>query len=132
METSAGPLRRTPLYTVHRESGAKMVPFGGWEMPVEYSGLISEHQAVRKAAGLFDVSHMGEFDVEGPGALGFLQRVTSNDVARLADGQAQYSSLPTEAGTPVDDIIVYRRGPERFLVVVNAANIEKDFRWMQS
>jgi aminomethyltransferase len=109
-----------------------MVPFGGWEMPVEYTGLISEHQAVRKAAGLFDVSHMGEFELRGPGALPFLQRVTSNDVAKLVDGQAQYSSLPTDAGAPVDDIIVYRRGPERFLVVVNAANIEKDFRWLQS
>lgn len=132
METTAGPLRRTPLYDVHRESGAKMVPFGGWEMPVEYSGLISEHQAVRKAAGLFDVSHMGELEVRGAGALPFLQRVTSNDVAKLADGQAQYSALPTEQGTPVDDIIVYRRGPERFLVVVNAANIEKDLRWLRS
>jgi len=130
MATSNGALKRTPLHAVHRESGAKMVPFGGWEMPVEYAGLISEHQAVRKAAGLFDVSHMGEFEVEGPGALRFLQSVTSNDVARLVDGQAQYSALPTEAGTPVDDIIVYRRGPERFLVVVNAANIEKDFQWL--
>jgi len=132
METSAGALRRTPLYTVHRDSGAKMVPFGGWEMPVEYSGLIHEHQAVRKAAGLFDVSHMGEFELRGPGALAFLQRVTSNDVAKLALGQAQYSALPTDSGTPIDDIIVYRRGPEHYLVVVNAANIEKDFRWLQS
>ena len=132
METTAGPLRRTPLYDVHRGSGAKMVPFGGWEMPVEYSGLISEHQAVRKAAGLFDVSHMGELELRGPGAVRFLQRVTSNDVAKLVDGQAQYSSLPTDAGAPIDDIIVYRRGPEHFLIVVNAANIEKDFRWLQS
>src|SRR5262247_1269224 len=112
-------LRKTPLNAVHRASGAKMVAFGGWEMPVEYSGLISEHQAVRKAAGLFDVSHMGEFEVSGPGALRFLQRVTSNDVAKLVDGQGQYSALPTETGGPVDDIIVYRRGPERFLIVVN-------------
>jgi len=109
-----------------------MVPFGGWEMPVEYSGLISEHQAVRKAAGLFDVSHMGELEVRGPGALRFLQRVTSNDVARLAEGQVQYSALPAEGGGPVDDITLYRRGPERFLVVVNAANIEKDYRWLLS
>jgi aminomethyltransferase len=132
METATGPLRRTPLYVVHRESGAKMVPFGGWEMPVEYSGLISEHQAVRKAAGIFDVSHMGELEVTGPGAVRFLQRVASNDVAKLVDGQAQYSALPTESGGPIDDIVVYRRGPERFLVVVNAGNIEKDHRWLMS
>jgi aminomethyltransferase len=107
-----------------------MVPFGGWEMPVEYTGLIAEHMAVRRAAGLFDVSHMGELEVSGPGALPFLQRVTSNDVSRLVEGQAQYSALPTPTGGPVDDIIVYRRGPERYLVVVNASNIEKDYDWL--
>jgi len=125
-------MRKTPLHAVHRESGAKMVPFGGWDMPVEYSGLIAEHLAVRKAAGLFDVSHMGEFTVEGAGALGFLQRVTSNNVAKLVDGQAQYSALPMPSGAPVDDVIVYRRGPERYLLVVNAANIDKDFAWLQT
>jgi aminomethyltransferase len=109
-----------------------MVPFGGWDMPVEYSGLISEHMAVRKAAGLFDVSHMGEFEVEGPGALAFLGRIASNNVAKLVDGQAQYSALPMPNGAPVDDVIVYRRSPERFLLVVNAGNIEKDFRWIES
>jgi aminomethyltransferase len=124
-------MRKTPLNAVHRARGAKMVPFGGWDMPVEYSGLISEHMAVRKAAGLFDVSHMGEFEVEGAGALAFLQRVTSNDVARLVDGQAQYSALPMPSGAPVDDVIVYRRAPDRYLLVVNAGNIEKDFRWLQ-
>jgi aminomethyltransferase len=122
--------RKTPLNGVHRELGAKMVPFGGWDMPVEYSGLIAEHLAVRKAAGLFDVSHMGEFDVTGPGALGFLQRVTCNNVAKLADGQAQYSALPMPSGAPVDDVIVSRKGPERFMLVVNASNVEKDFRWL--
>jgi aminomethyltransferase len=130
METTTGTLRRTPLYGLHRESGAKMVPFGGWEMPVEYSGLINEHMAVRKAAGLFDVSHMGELELSGPGALAFLQRTTSNDVAKLHIGQAQYSALPTSSGGPVDDILVYRRGTERFLVVVNAGNIEKDYQWL--
>jgi aminomethyltransferase len=130
MDTHSGTLRRTPLYALHRESGAKMVNFGGWEMPVEYSGLISEHNAVRKAAGLFDVSHMGEIDVTGPGALAFLQRVTCNDVAKLASGQAQYSALPTATGGPVDDILVYRRGDDVFLVVVNAGNIEKDYQWL--
>jgi aminomethyltransferase len=107
-----------------------MVPFGGWDMPVEYSGLIAEHNAVRTAAGLFDVSHMGQLEVEGEGALAFLQRVTSNDVAKLADGQAQYSSLPLPSGCPVDDVIVYRRSERRFLVVVNAANVEKDWSWL--
>src|SRR5262245_23648499 len=125
-------LRKTPLNAVHRASGAKMVAFGGWEMPVEYSGLIAEHLAVRKAAGLFDVSHMGEFEVEGPGALPFLQRVTANDVGRLKDGQAQYSALPLGNGAPVDDVIVYRRSADRFLVVVNAGNQEKDWRWLQT
>jgi len=125
-------LRKTPLHEVHRESGARMVPFGGWDMPVEYSGLIAEHQAVRSAAGLFDVSHMGEFEVRGPGATAFLQRVTANNVAKLIDGQAQYSALPMETGCPVDDIIVYRRAPERYLIVVNAANVAKDFEWLRS
>jgi aminomethyltransferase len=125
-------LLKTPLNAAHRESGAKMVPFGGWDMPVEYAGLISEHMAVRTAAGLFDVSHMGEVTVEGRGALEFLQGVTSNDVSKLADGQAQYSSLPMENGAPVDDIVVLRRAADRYLIVVNAGNIEKDFRWLSS
>jgi aminomethyltransferase len=107
-----------------------MVPFGGWDMPVEYSGLIAEHNAVRTAAGLFDVSHMGQFEVEGEGALAFLQRVSANNVARLVDGQAQYSALPMHTGCPVDDIIVYRRAERRYLVVVNAANVEKDWNWL--
>jgi aminomethyltransferase len=123
-------LRRTPLHDVHRASGAKMVPFGGWDMPVEYSGLIAEHMAVRTAAGLFDVSHMGQIEVEGEGALAFLQRTTSNNVAKLASGQAQYSALPMPSGCPVDDIIVYRRSERRYLVVVNASNVEKDWAWL--
>jgi len=125
-------LRKTPLHAVHVESGAKMVPFGGWDMPVEYSGLIAEHQAVRTAAGLFDVSHMGEFEVAGPGALSFLQRVTANNAAKLVVGQAQYSALPMPSGCPVDDIIVYQRGNERYMLVVNAANIAKDWAWLQA
>ena len=108
-----------------------MVPFGGWDMPVEYSGLIAEHMAVRQAAGLFDVSHMGEFEVSGPGALAFLQRVTSNNVAKLVDGQAQYSAFPMPNGAPVDDVIVSRKAGDRYLLVVNAGNIEKDIRWLQ-
>jgi aminomethyltransferase len=108
-----------------------MVPFGGWEMPVEYSGLIAEHLAVRQKAGLFDVSHMGEFEIEGAGALAFLQRVTANDVGKLVPGQAQYSALPNAQGCPIDDVIVYRRGEDRFLMVVNAANVARDFAWLQ-
>jgi aminomethyltransferase len=123
-------LQKTPLNEVHRRRGAKMVPFGGWEMPVEYSGLIAEHMAVRSAAGLFDVSHMGQLEVEGEGALAFLQRVTSNNVAKLVDGQAQYSSLPMPSGCPVDDVIVYRRSERRYLVVVNASNRQKDWEWL--
>ncbi len=129
-EAAAGALRRTPLHAVHRDSRAKMVPFGGWEMPVEYSGLIAEHMAVRQAAGLFDVSHMGELEVAGPGALAFLQRVTSNNVAKLADGQAQYSALTLPNGAAVDDVIVSRHSAERYLLVVNASNIEKDWAWL--
>jgi aminomethyltransferase len=124
-------MRKTPLNATHRASGAKMVPFGGWDMPVEYAGLISEHMAVRKAAGLFDVSHMGEFEVEGPGALAFLQRVTSNNVAKLVDGQVQYSAFPLPNGAPVDDVTIFRRAANRYLLIVNAGNIEKDFRWLQ-
>ena len=125
-------LRTTPLHATHLESGAKMMPFSGWDMPVEYSGLIAEHQAVRRAAGLFDVSHMGQFELTGPGAAAFLQRVTANDVAKLVDGQAQYSALPLPTGCPVDDIIVYRRSSERYLIVVNAANLAKDWQWLKS
>jgi aminomethyltransferase len=132
LATASGLLHKTPLNAVHRESGAKMVPFGGWDMPLEYSGLIAEHLAVRRAAGLFDVSHMGEFEVSGEGALPFLQRVTANNVARLVDGQAQYSALPLPNGAPVDDVIVYRRASDRYLLVVNASNLEKDWSWLQS
>jgi aminomethyltransferase len=107
-----------------------MTPFGGWTMPVEYSGIAVEHRAVRSAAGLFDVSHMGEFEITGPQALALLQQVTCNDVARLQDGQAQYSALPTENGGVIDDLLVYRFNSERFMLVVNASNIQKDFDWI--
>src|SRR3990170_5573664 len=104
----AETLKRTPLYAVHVKAGARMVPFGGWEMPVQYAGIIEEHRAVRSAVGLFDVSHMGEFEVEGPGALAALQRLTTNDVAALAPGQVQYSVLCYPHGGIVDDLTVYR------------------------
>jgi aminomethyltransferase len=109
-----------------------MVPFGGWTMPVEYSGIIHEHAAVRTGVGLFDVSHMGEFIVSGPEALNLIQRVTCNDASRLVDGQAQYSALTTEEGTVVDDLLVYRESANRYMLVVNAANIETDLEWIQS
>ena len=115
-------LRRTPLHALHKELGGRLVPFAGWEMPVQFGGVVSEHLAVRRQAGLFDVSHMGELRVTGPDALPLLQRLTPNDVSRLVPGRAQYSALTTDAGGFVDDIIVYRRGEESFLVVTNAAN----------
>jgi aminomethyltransferase len=125
-------VRKTPLNGIHRELGAKMVSFGGWDMPVEYAGLISEHLAVRAAAGLFDVSHMGELEFEGEGARAFLQRTTSNDVARLADGQGQYTALVMPNGACVDDAVLYRFSPQRYLMVVNAGNIEKDEAWLRA
>lgn len=125
---STQELKRTPLYEVHKTLGARMVDFGGWEMPVQYSGILEEHRAVRTAAGLFDVSHMGEFEFRGPGAQAFLQYLTANDVTRLGVGRAQYTMLLNERGGTVDDVIVYRLGDEHFLMVVNAGNIDKDWR----
>jgi aminomethyltransferase len=123
-------LRRTPLYEQHEELGAKIVPFAGWEMPVLYEGIREEHSAVRTHAGMFDVSHMGEVEVEGPGALAFLQLVLSNDVARVAVGGAQYSCLCNETGGVIDDLFCYRLGTDRFLIVTNAANHEIDLQWL--
>ena len=108
-----------------------MVPFGGWEMPLQYAGIAAEHEAVRTAAGLFDVSHMGELELAGADALAVLQRVTANDAARLEVGQAQYSALTTPEGTVVDDLVVYRLAADHFLLVVNAANVETDLRWIR-
>ena len=121
------PLRRTPLYDAHVRAGARMVPFGGWEMPVQYTGIVEEHRIVRGAVGCFDVSHMGEFEVEGPAALAALQRLTTNDVAALDVGQVQYSLLCTPAGGIVDDLTVYRLAADRFMVTVNASNIATTF-----
>jgi aminomethyltransferase len=120
-------LRKTPLHSTHRRLGAKMVDFGGWDMPVEYSGIIAEHMATRTAAGLFDVSHMGEIEVSGPHALDLVQFVTSNDASKLVDGQAQYSGLLTAAGTFVDDILVHRISEAHYLLCVNAGNQDRDF-----
>ncbi|HKK08548.1 MAG TPA: glycine cleavage system aminomethyltransferase GcvT [Gemmatimonadota bacterium] len=124
-----GETRKTPLYDEHVRLGAKLVPFGGFAMPVQYAtGIRAEHEAVRSAAGLFDVSHMGEFRVEGPGAVDLVSRLTTNDPARLAIGQAQYSAMCREDGGILDDLVIYRLGEELFRLVVNAANIASD--WM--
>jgi aminomethyltransferase len=125
-------MQRTPLYECHLEAGARMVDFAGWEMPVQYAGVIDEHRAVRTAAGLFDVSHMGEVGVRGAGAEAFLQRLTPNDVTKLVPGRAHYSGLLTGRGTYVDDILIYRLAAEEFMVVVNASNARRDFEWIAS
>jgi len=124
------PLKKTPLNARHRSHGARMVEFGGWDMPVEYSGIVDEHMAVRTRAGLFDVSHMGEIEIAGRDALEAIQHITSNDAAKLAVGQIQYSALTTPQGTFVDDVLVYKLADQHFMLVVNASNIIKDFNWI--
>jgi aminomethyltransferase len=123
-------LKRTPLNAAHRALGARMVEFGGWDMPVEYTGITEEHLAVRTAAGLFDVSHMGQIEIAGADALAAVQWISTNDAAKLSVGQAQYSALTTERGTFVDDILVYRLLDDHFMLVVNASNIMKDYDWI--
>ena len=124
--TTDAALRRTPLFEEHQALGARMVPFAGYEMPIQYTGIVAEHRAVREAAGLFDLSHMGEFHFDGPAARAAVDRLVSSDVAELEPGQARYGLLCNERGTIVDDVIVYRTGPDHYLMVVNAANIDKD------
>jgi aminomethyltransferase len=128
--TSPAQLKQTPLNAKHRASGARMVEFGGWDMPVEYSGISDEHIAVRTRAGVFDVSHMGEIELAGADALALVQWLTSNDASRLAVGQIQYSALTTPTGTFVDDVLVYRMANDHYMLVVNAGNIEKDHAWI--
>jgi aminomethyltransferase len=125
-------MKRTPLYARHVALGARLVEFGGWEMPVWYGSLVAEHNAVRSQAGLFDVSHMGEFIVHGPGAAAFLRRVLTNDVAELAVNEVQYTLMPNAAGGTVDDLLAYRLGEHVFLLVVNAGNIPEDLAWLQA
>ena len=127
----AQTLLRTPLYERHVALGARMVPFAGWEMPVQYEGVIEEHRTVRTDAGVFDVSHMGEFDVEGPRAHDLLQRLLSNDLDRIGSGQAQYTLLTNEQGGIIDDLIAYRLDEFRTMLVVNASNRDGDFRWLK-
>jgi aminomethyltransferase len=127
--TSSQPLKRTPLFDRHVAMGARVVEFGGWEMPVQYSGIVDEHNAVRTAAGLFDISHMGEVEVKGPDAVAFLQHIATQDVATIGEGMANYSLMCRPDGGIVDDIFIYNL-PDGYMVVVNASNIEKDFAWM--
>ena len=125
-------LKRIALHDLHVQLGGKIVPFAGYEMPVRYSSDMDEHHAVRQGVGIFDVSHMGEFLVTGPHALALIQKVTSNDASKLKDGQAQYSCLPNDRGGIVDDLLVYRIEEEKYLLVVNASNIDKDWDWISS
>src|SRR5438132_9977409 len=127
----AQTLLRTPLHDRHVALGARMVPFAGWEMPVQYEGVIQEHRAVRTDAGVFDVSHMGEVDVEGPRAHELLQGLLSNDLDKLEPGQAQYTLLTNKRGGIIDDLIAYRLDSHRYLLVVNASNREPDFAWLK-
>jgi aminomethyltransferase len=128
----AGTLKRTPLYEAHVRAGAKLVPFAGWEMPVEYDGIRAEHLRVRSSCGVFDVSHMGEIETEGPQAVDLLQRLLSNDVSKLQLGGAQYSCLCREDGGVLDDLFTYRLGDDRYLTVTNAANHERDLEWFEA
>ena len=130
-EATTAQLRKTALNSTHRRLGAKMVNFGGWEMPVEYSGIVSEHLATRTAAGLFDVSHMGEIEIRGAQALDLVQYLTCNDASRLTDGQAQYSGLMTEAGTFVDDLLVHKISDGHYFLCVNASNQDQDFDYIR-
>ena len=129
-DTAAVELRKTPLHARHRAANARMVPYAGWDMPVEYSGITNEHLAVRTRAGVFDVSHMGEIEIAGKNALAAVQLISSNDASALSTGQAQYAALTTPEGTFVDDMLVYRMAPSHFMLVVNAANAAKDFAWI--
>jgi aminomethyltransferase len=131
LPSTTDTLRRTPLYDRHERAGAKLVPFAGWEMPVQYEGIRQEHVKVRTGAGVFDVSHMGEIETAGPQAEEFLQRILSNDVTKIAERGAQYSVLCREDGGVLDDLFTYRLGPERYLTVTNAANHEKDLAWFR-
>lgn len=125
-------LKQTPFYNIHQKEGAKLVDFAGYEMPVQYKGIKAEHKAVREAAGIFDVSHMGEFFIKGAKALDLIQRVTVNDAAKLVPGKAQYSCMCYEDGGIVDDLIIYMLDENDYMLVVNASNIEKDFDWISS
>src|SRR5690554_2119554 len=124
-------LKRTPLFPLYEKQGAKTIDFGGWDLPVQFSSIIKEHEAVRTQAGLFDVSHMGEFTVKGEGSLAFLQQLLTNDISKLDDGQALYAIMCYTDGGVVDDLLVYKLKEHDYMLVVNASNIDKDFEWLQ-
>src|SRR6185312_11022996 len=124
-------LKRTALFDTYQQYGGKTIDFGGWELPVQFSSIKAEHEAVRTKAGLFDVSHMGEVFVSGDDALAFLQKLVTNDVSKLKDGQAQYTAMCYENGGTVDDLLIYKRKDNDYLLVVNASNIDKDVAWMK-
>ncbi len=124
-------MKKTPFFEIHQNAGAKIVPFGGFEMPVQYAGIMDEHKTVRTAVGVFDVSHMGEFFASGVNALPFLQKITVNDVSKLSPGKAQYSAMCYEDGGIVDDLLIYMLAENSYMIVVNAANIDKDWEWMK-
>jgi aminomethyltransferase len=125
-------MKNTALSATHEALGAKMVPFAGYNMPVQYEGVNIEHETVRKSVGVFDVSHMGEFLISGPNALALIQKTCSNDASKLTIGKAQYSCIPNDDGGIVDDLIIYKLKEEQYLLVVNASNIEKDWNWISS
>lgn len=131
MDPTASITKKTPLFDLHTQSGAKMVPFGGWMMPVSYESVLSEHKNVREACGIFDVSHMGEVRVKGPDAQRFLQWLTINDIERLKTGAGQYSAILNESGGMIDDLIIYRLGDDEFFICINASNRSKDFTWIK-
>src|SRR5678815_2166789 len=124
-------LKRTPLFAAHQRLGGKLIEFGGWEMPVQYSSIIDEHHAVRRAAGIFDISHMGEICISGPSAESFLNHTLTNDIRKLAVGQGQYTLMCNHQGGVVDDLYVYRLGTEDYLLIVNASRIAADWDWIQ-
>lgn len=125
-------LHKTPLYDTYQRYGAKTIDFGGWALPVQFSSIKEEHEAVRTKAGLFDVSHMGEILVTGADSLAFLQHTMTNDVSTLVDGKAQYTAMCYEDGGTVDDLLIYKKADQEYLLVVNAANIQKDYEWLVS
>ena len=124
-------LKRTPLFDVYKEYGAKTIDFGGWDLPVQFSSIKEEHEAVRTKAGLFDVSHMGEISVTGTGSLDFLQKMMTNDISKIKTGTAQYNALCNDNGGTIDDLLVYKLEEDNYLLVVNASNVEKDYKWLE-
>src|ERR1043165_5471382 len=125
-------LKRTPLFAAHQRLGGRLIEFGGWEMPVQYTSIVDEHHAVRKAAGIFDISHMGEIFVAGPSAQPFLNHALTNDIRRLNPGSGQYTLMCNQSGGVVDDLYAYCLGHEHYLLIVNASRIEPDFEWLQN